>query len=609
MSYSNSNKNSNSCLPESEIVQNATDISSDRPQICDCETKYDRLLDAIPQVIWKANADGCATYFSHRWEEYTGTAASSALGFGYLECVHPEDRARLLAHAQQGAIEDGKSCEIEFRLQSPSGAYRWVLVRAATSTAGSEGVCQWVGMAADIHQLKETQAQIASERDALLQLVRSPANQSSTGDSQNLQAMERFAGIFDREWANLDDLLQAIADDAVGAIAGADLAVASVPEGDRTHLKFSAPSGAENFAPDKFLHVQDKLLSGAFVTGECQLLRRESEAETGCPVSAACAVPVESANTGRLGVLAIGSWENSKAFDGSTQRLLSVIAKQAAIAIDRVQAIATLQQQEQLLDLQNQLLARQRQEIEKQRQQIHLQHLQLLEAAQLKSQFLNTVSHELRTPMNAIVGFSQLLLRQHKQLLTQQQTDMVSRIFHNGKNLLVLINDILDLSNIETGRTELKIEEFDLANLVISVALEFGERVTQKNLAMSVSACLQNQYIVNDKSRLRQVLANLISNAIKFTHQGSICVQVRELSGDRLAIAVGDTGIGICETEQQRIFDKFHQVDRTTTRQYPGTGVGLAITASLVKMMNGTISVTSQVGKGSKFTIELPRKI
>ncbi|MCU0544339.1 MAG: ATP-binding protein [Oscillatoriaceae cyanobacterium Prado104] len=441
------------------------------------------------------------------------------------------------------------------------------------------------------------------------QLLRSPANQNASGDCQNLQAVERFAGICDREWANLDDLLQAIADAAAGAIAGADWAIAFMPEGDRAHFKFSALSGAENFAPDKISHVQDKLLSAAFAAGEFQLLQRESEAETGCPVSAVCAVPIESANTGRLGVLAIGSWENSKAFEGSTQRLLSVMAKQAAIAIDRVRAIATLQQQEQLLDLQNQLLARQRQEIEKQRQQIHQQNLQLLEAAQLKSQFLNTLSHELRTPMNAIVGFSQLLLRQQKQLLTQQQTDMVSRIFHNGKNLLVLINDILDLSKIETGRTKLEIEEFDLANLVISVALEFGERVTQKNLAMSVSACLQNQYIVNDKSRLRQVLANLISNAIKFTHQGSICIQVGEWSCDRLAIAVEDTGIGICETEQQRIFDKFHQVDRTTTRQYPGTGVGLAITASLVKMMNGSISVTSQVGKGSKFTIELPRKV
>jgi PAS domain S-box-containing protein len=611
MSYSNSNKNTNSCLPESEIVQNATDISSDRRQICDCETKYDRLLDAIPQVIWKANADGCATYFSQRWEEYTGTATAAALGFGYLECIHPEDRDRFLARTKQAVTQEQKSCEMEFRLQSRSGTYRWVLARAAPANAEGERVFEWVATAADIDEIKQTQAQMETERDTLKQLLRSSAdrtNENSSGDCQNLQAVERFAQLFDRPANNLSELLQAIADAAVGAIAGAQFCVVALPECE-DRLKLCAVSGAENFATGQVLHVQDKLLLRAFATGEFQLLRCESEGETGCPVpAAACALPIESLQTGRLGVLAIGSWDDGKAFYGSAQRLLAAIAKQAAIAIDRMRAIETLQQQERLLELQNQLLIRQREEIENQRQQIQQQNLQLLQAAQLKSQFLNTVSHELRTPMNAIIGFSQLLLRQQKQLLTSQQKDMVTRIFNNGKNLLVLINDLLDLAKIETGRTQLEIEEFDLANLVISVALEFGDRVTEKNLAMSVSACLLDRYIVNDKSRLRQVLVNLISNAVKFTHEGRVYVEVREVRGDRLIITVGDTGIGICETELPQIFDKFHQVDRTTTRQYPGTGLGLAITASLVKMMNGTISAHSHKGKGSRFTIELPRQ-
>lgn len=612
MSYSNTNKNSNSCLPEEEITEIAPDISPDRPQICGCETKYDRVLDAIPEIIWKAKADGCATYLSRGWEEYTGTATAAALGFGYLECVHPDDRDLLLARAKQAVDRKQKSCEMEFRLQSRSGTYRWVLVRAAPASAEGEAVFEWLGTAADIDELKQTPRQIATERNALNQLVRSPAggtNEKSSGDCQHLQAVERFAQLFDRPANNLSEILQAIADGAVAAIAGAQFCVVALPDCDLTHLKFCAVSGAENFATGQVLHVQDRLLLRAFATGEFQLLRCESEGETGCPVpAAACAMPIESLQTGRLGVLAIGSWDDGKAFNGSAQRLLAAIAKQAAIAIDRVRAIDSLQQQERLLDLQNQLLVRQREEIEHQRRQILQQNLQLLEAAQLKSQFLNTVSHELRTPMNAIIGFSQLLLRQQKQLLTSQQKDMVARIFNNGKNLLVLINDILDLAKIETGSTQLEIEEFDLANLVISVALEFGDRVTEKNLAMSVSACLHDRYIVNDKSRLRQVLVNLISNAVKFTHQGKVYVEVREVSCDRLIITVGDTGIGICETELPQIFDKFHQVDRTTTRQYQGTGLGLAITASLVNMMNGTISVKSQKGQGSKFAIELPRK-
>jgi signal transduction histidine kinase len=267
------------------------------------------------------------------------------------------------------------------------------------------------------------------------------------------------------------------------------------------------------------------------------------------------------------------------------------------------------EKQEQLLELQNQLLLRQQAELENQHRRIQQQKLQLLEAAKLKAQFLGTMSHELRTPMNAIIGFSQLLLRQEKQLLTAQQKDFVGRIFKNGKSLLVLINDILDISQIETYQPELAIAEFDLAQLVIATALELGNQVTDKNLALSVSVCLQERLIVNDKSRLRQVLVNLVSNAIKFTHQGNIGISVRELTSDRLMIAVTDTGIGIAETELPHIFDKFYQADRTTTRQYPGIGLGLSISASLVRMMSGTLTVQSQVGKGATFRIELPRQI
>ena len=178
-----------------------------------------------------------------------------------------------------------------------------------------------------------------------------------------------------------------------------------------------------------------------------------------------------------------------------------------------------------------------------------------------------------------------------------------------SKNLLVLINDILDLSKIESGHTELETEEFDLAHLVMDAALEFGNQATDKNVAMSVSLCLQHQFIVNDKLRLRQVLVNLISNAVKFTHRGSICIEVGELNCDRLIITVRDTGIGIGETDLPHIFDKFRQADQTTTRQYPGTGLGLAISASLVQMIGGTITAESQLEKGSTFRIEFPRKI
>lgn len=600
---------------EPETSQDAAEITGLQMGVWDGERQYDRLLDAIPHIVWKANAGGSATYFSQRWEDYTGIPPAAALDFGYLTRVHPDDR-ELLRARWRSSVSQQQSYEVEFRLQARSGIYRWNLARASLINTDSEGVLEWVGTYTDIDALKQTPDKLAAQTDLLHDgLVRSsarePAGNSGTvrrasDVHQHLQVVERLTNVLNPCGKNLSELLETLADATVETVAGAGFCLVALTDCDRSRLKFSAVRGLENLGADRSMHVQDKLLSEAFLTGKSQLSQPYSDGEV---PAAACAVAIESPQTGRLGVLAIGNWQDSTAFDGETQQLLAAIATQAAIAIDGLRAIETLKHQERLLDLQNDLLIRQQQELQKQQRRLLQQDVQLLEAAQLKSQFLSTLSHELLTPMNAIIGFSQLLLRQHQQLLTDRQQDMVGRIFNNGKNLLLLLNDILDLSKIESGCTELEIEEFDLAHLVIDVALEFGHQVTAKNLAMSVSVDLQHQLIVNDKSRLRQILVNLISNAVKFTHAGSIYIEVRQLTGDRIAIAVRDTGIGISETELPHIFDKFRQGDQTITRKYPGTGLGLAISAALVKMMNSTISAESQIEKGSTFRVEIPRQI
>ena len=601
---------------ETEKSQKAEAIAPPQHTICDCENQYDRLLDAIAHIVWKANAEGSATYFSQRWEDYTGIPVAAALDFGYLAHVHPDDRDRLVGQLQS-IVSQQQSYEIEFRLRARSGVYRWNLARASPANADSQEVLEWVGTYTDIDALKQTQAGLEAEREFLHRLAETKARETAENlreasalkeaQQQHLEAVDRFTNLLSQHTTNLCDLWQAIADATVETIAAAQFCLVAIPDKcDRSRLKFTAVTGMEDFGAGRTLHLQDRLLSEAFVTGELQSWRPYSGGDV---PAAACAVAIESPPTGRLGVLAIGNWQDSKAFDEATQQLLAVVGKQAAIAIHTARAIETIDKQERLLDLQNELLVRQQQELENQRRCIQRQNLQLLEAAQLKSQFLNTMSHELRTPMNAIIGFSQLLLRQHQHLLTAQQKDMVARIFNNGKNLLLLINDILDFSKIESGCTELEIEEFDLAHLVIDVALEFGHQVTEKNLSMSVSVNLEHQFIVNDKSRLRQILVNLISNAIKFTHEGSICIEVREVTIDQLTISVSDTGIGISETDLPHIFDKFRQADQTTTRQYPGTGLGLAISAALVNMMDSKICAESQIEKGSKFWLEMPRQI
>ena len=249
------------------------------------------------------------------------------------------------------------------------------------------------------------------------------------------------------------------------------------------------------------------------------------------------------------------------------------------------------------------------QQLEKQRQQIKLQNLKLLAVSKLKSQFLATISHELRTPMNAIIGFSQILLRPKLGQLSNQQTDMVQRILNNAKHLLMLLNEVLDFSKLESGKLELKPEICDLSNIVNNTIMEIRSLAQAKNLSLLVKIELENNLVFNDPLRIHQILINLLSNAVKFTEYGSIKILVTEISTNRINIIVRDTGIGICHQDFQQIFEAFQQLDQSISRKYSGTGLGLAIIDSLVKMMGGKIFLESQLGVGSEFKIELPREI
>jgi signal transduction histidine kinase len=249
------------------------------------------------------------------------------------------------------------------------------------------------------------------------------------------------------------------------------------------------------------------------------------------------------------------------------------------------------------------------QELAAKQEQINLQNIELSEVSRLKSLFLATISHELRTPMNAIIGFSQILLRPKFGQLTDQQMDMVERILNNGKDLLMKINEILEFSHLEAGTLKLNPEELDLSKVVNNAVTDIRSLAEAKKLSLLVKTDLENTLVFNDAVRLRQILINLLSNAVKFTEAGTIWVEIKEIPKNRVTITVKDTGIGVASQDFQNIFAAFHQVDQTLSRKYPGTGLGLAIIDSLVRMMGGKIYMESQIGVGSMFKIELPRKI
>jgi signal transduction histidine kinase len=268
-------------------------------------------------------------------------------------------------------------------------------------------------------------------------------------------------------------------------------------------------------------------------------------------------------------------------FPKSTVELLETFADQSVLAI------------------QNARLFR---EIEEKSQQLSV-------ASEHKSQFLANMSHELRTPLNAIIGVSEMLREDAE--AAKQDLEPLDRVLSAGRHLLALINDILDLSKIEAGRMELQLEDFVLAPL-IDGAVKTIESLAAKNgnrVAVSCDAAIGSLHA--DQMRLRQALLNLMSNANKFTERGTITVdarQVQENGRDWVTIAVVDTGIGMTPEQMGKLFQEFSQADASTTRKYGGTGLGLAISKRLCQMMGGDITVESEPGKGSVFTVRLPKE-
>tara|TARA_R110002110_G_scaffold415560_1_gene650693 strand:+ start:28487 stop:30016 length:1530 start_codon:yes stop_codon:yes gene_type:complete len=233
------------------------------------------------------------------------------------------------------------------------------------------------------------------------------------------------------------------------------------------------------------------------------------------------------------------------------------------------------------------------------------------EANAAKSIFLANVSHELRTPLNAIIGYSEML---HDELDDNRDVDRpqfqadLDKIVRSGRQLLTLINDILDLSKIETGKMSLHCETFDAADVIHQVCDTLAPLVQEQKNTLQLEPMQDLPRLYNDATKFRQIVTNLLSNACKFTENGFITITARNLPGKKgwIVLSVRDTGIGMNETEQSRVFDAFVQADSSTSANYGGTGLGLAICRDFATLMGGSIALDSEVGRGSTFTVELP---
>jgi signal transduction histidine kinase len=278
-----------------------------------------------------------------------------------------------------------------------------------------------------------------------------------------------------------------------------------------------------------------------------------------------------------IGVVAIWRDEVRPFSERDTQLVMS-FADQAVIAIENVRLFREIQDKSRQLEIAN----------------------------QHKSEFLANMSHELRTPLNAIIGFSEVLLERMFGELNEKQDDYLKDIFSSGKHLLSLINDILDLSKIEAGRMELDVETFDVPSALGNAMTLVRERAQRHGITLGLEVDPAVGEMRADERKFKQILLNLLTNAVKFTPDGGKVDVRARLADGVLEVAVYDTGIGIAAQDQAAVFEEFRQVGRHYTNKQEGTGLGLALTQRFVELHGGTIRVESELGRGSVFTFTLP---
>jgi GAF domain-containing protein len=280
-----------------------------------------------------------------------------------------------------------------------------------------------------------------------------------------------------------------------------------------------------------------------------------------------------------VGVLALTRSE-VRPFTDKQIELVSTFADQAAIAIENVRLFDEIQEKNRQLQL----------------------------ASEHKSQFVSSVSHELRTPLNAIIGLTEMMVKNAARFGTEKAQEPLQRVNRAGTHLLGLINQVLDLSKIEAGKLELNPQTVQLAPLINDVISTAGQLAEQNKNRLVVDAQENLGALTVDPMRLRQILLNLLSNACKFTKAGEVKLAARKVSNGSsfVEFAVSDTGIGMTPEQRAKLFEEFSQADRTTAQHFGGTGLGLAITRKLARMMGGDVTVTSEPGKGSVFTVRLP---
>src|SRR5216683_2811805 len=527
------------------------------------ESDLREFIDLSLNLLCIAGTDGYFKHVNPAWETTFGFTREEVLSRPYLEFVHPDDREATTAEAAK--IASGcNTLSFENRYRCKDGSYKWLLWSAVVRA--ERGLIY--AIAADITERKREEARLAAQYAVTRVLAEAPT--LANGTPRILQAIcESLNWSVGAIWRvdHKEKLLRCVETWHMSA--------AQVKEFDRvTHSRTFSPGvglPGRVWAQGQPAWIED-------VTCDANFPRASIAAQEG--LRAAFGFPI-LLGAEVLGVLEFFSHQIQQP-DHRLLEMMNAIGSQIGQFIERKEAEDALRVYARDLET-----ARKRAE----------------EATRAKSEFLANISHEIRTPMNAMIGMTELALATR---ITREQREYLNAIQSSADGLLTLVNDLLDFSKIEARKLQLDRVGFNLRDALEDTMRVLAPRADQKGLEL---ACHIHRDVpdrlVGDPLRLRQVVINLVGNAIKFTDHGEVVLRVEAQSRDDgsalLRFSVADTGIGIPPEKQAVIFEAFSQADSSTTRRYGGTGLGLAISAQLVELMGGGISVESQAGRGSTF--------
>jgi two-component system, sensor histidine kinase and response regulator len=621
-----------------------------RTQLLPSDQKWRTLTEALPQLVWSAMPDGSCDYFSAQWTEHTGVPEPDLLGWRWLETLHPEDREPTRKFWLD-SVAERHAYDIEYRVRRRDGEYRWFKTRGVPIRDSNGAIIKWCGTGTDITALKQTE-EVLRERERQLDSMmghlpglayRALADEHWTALflSKGIEDLSGYpAEEFTSRRINYADIMlpedRAPTRDAVFA-ALRERRMYEVEHRIRHKdgsIRWIWARGHGVFAPDGSLRFIEGLNLDMTRQKQAEQELRESEERFRGTFESAAVGIVHSDSSGRFlrvnqKFCAIVGYSREELLHKTLQDIIhpdelnahlehyeSIFARNAppADATERrylrkdgttvwVEAYASFQHDASgrpvyVIGAVQDISERKRLDEELRRAK------ESAEAAnRAKDEFLANVSHEIRTPMNAILGMAELTLDTP---LTDEQRNNLNIVVTSAEGLLNLINDLLDFSKIEAGRIELEEVDFSLRTLFNQTLRSLALRAHKKGLEL---ACHVERDVpdglVGDGNRLRQILLNLIGNAIKFTETGEVIVRVgmgpTNEGAIGIAFEIADTGIGIPPEKHQKIFQAFEQADSSTTRRYGGTGLGLTISSRLVEMMGGRITLESEVGRGSTF--------